>query len=176
MILNNYFNFIGNVPKYELNGGVGDRQFAYIGLIDTNGDAIDWEYQASSIPAGVLPNLGSNYVAWKNLDIVLSSDSSDPTPSDYSVENDITSAFSGLVATVGVGAETGSAKLIITVVGTNTSASAVTITEICVCKKIFTNTYDGSYKPCMFVKQKLDEPVLLAPGESFNKTFEWVQS
>lgn len=175
MILNNYFNFIGNMPRYDLKTGGGKRT-ADIGLIDTDGNAIVWEYQSGTATSESVPRSGSNYVAWKNLDVVLSSDSSDPTPSDYSVENDITSAFSELVANVSAGAETGSAKLIITVVGTNSSSSAVTITEICVCKKIFTDTYDGSYKPCMFVKQKLDEPVTLAPGESFNKTFEWVQA
>jgi hypothetical protein len=171
MILNNYFNFIGNTPRFSADVG-GTSASADIGLIDTNGDSVSWQYSGGgSLDAN--PRIVNNFVQWREIGVALSADTSDPAASDYSVTDDITSDFTGFSVSVTSGADTGKATLTVTIGGTNASGAAVSIAQICLTKKVYTDAYNNAYKTVLFVKHKLDVPIELAAGESFTKTFAW---
>lgn len=171
MILNNYFNFIGNTPRFSSDVG-GTSASAHIGLIDTSGASVPWQYSGGGT-LDANPRIVNNFVQWREIGVALSGDTSDPAASDYSVTDDITSDFTGLTVSVTSGADTGKATLTVTISGTNTSGAAVSIAQICLMKKVYTDAYENISKPVLFVKHKLDTPISVAAGESFTKTFAW---
>lgn len=171
MILNNYFNFIGNTPRFSSDIG-GTSASADIGLIDTNGDSVSWQYGGGGTMYAN-PRLVNNFVQWREIGVALSEDTSDPAASDYSVTDDITSDFTALNVSVTSGADTGKATLTVTISGTNASGASVSIAQICLVKKVYTDAYNNVSKPVLFVKHKLAAPIELAAGESFTKTFAW---
>lgn len=170
MILNNYFNFIGNTPRY--NYKIGDEfATADIGLKDTSGSSVDWQYGCISSRTDN-PRVANNLVTWKELSLILTSDEGDPAASDYSVTSNITSSFN-LTTTFTPGAENGKATLTVTISGTCVNPYEQTIRQICIAKKVWENANSEEYSNVMFVKHKLDEPIVVPSGSSFTKSFTW---
>lgn len=170
MILNNYYNFIGNVPRY--NYKIGDETaFADIGLKDTSGSSVNWQYGCfGSLTDN--PRVANNLVAWKELSVILASDEGDPAASDYNVTSNNTGSFN-LTTTFTSGAEDGKATLTVTISGTCVNPYEQTIRQICIAKKVWQNANSDEYVNVMLIKHKLDEPIVVAFGASFTKTFSW---
>lgn len=170
MILNNYFNFIGNTPRY--NYKIGDEVgTADIGLKDTSGSSVDWQYGCfGSLTDN--PRVANNLVAWKELSLILTSDEGDPAASDYNVTSNITNSFN-LTTTFTSGAEDGKATLTVTISGTCVNPYEQTIRQICIAKKVWENANSDVYTNVMFIKHKLETPIVVPSGSSFTKTFTW---
>ena len=175
MILKNYWLIKGytaqNAPIIAQNGSQ-----VSIGLIDTDGNSVGfcngWSQSSMHVVA-------QNWVSMYELNAMVGSGTTDPTDSDYTIEDDETSNFSNYNVTVNSNTNDGKLITTITVTGINASANNVTISELLIYRSVL--YWDYSYltpkpKSVALIRALLDTPLTVESGKGFTLTFEWGES
>lgn len=165
MLVNNYYliqsyfaknGYINGAQGVSLPGTksiTGDTQLIYVG------------YAYSS-------TMNKNGSPRADLSIRLGTGDTPPELTDYCLETDISSSLN-LSCAVNTGAENGAIKTVLTVSGTNSSASEVTLKEFAIIKQIRGNDSPSTTIEYMIARGLLNEPKVVGAGEPFTITFEW---
>ena len=174
MILNNYYNFAGNLNKYSMTVVSDSNASADMGVVDTSGTSFNPQYQGNNYTYSA--QMAEQARPFRGLGVLLGVGTTPATANDYSLEDDITSDISSLDVDVNVAGTNGQTKVVITVSGVNASGASISISEIGVYKDIYTDWSQDTSSRCLFIRHNLNNPVSVADGGSFSLTFEWVQS
>ena len=177
MVLNNYWNLMAGMSGITPNFDRAINQ--EMGVVDTgNGSQISvtvgWN---ASFPL-VLPTMCQNWNPRANLSAVFGSGTTEPSASDYCLAYDRTADFSNVNVTVNTSADGASISTVVTISGTNTSGSAITITEVGITKAIESawGGTDPVLTDSLMVRHLLDTPKTVEDNESFTLTLEWLES
>lgn len=175
MILNNYYNMIGGLAN--ISPSFGDTRNTDIGIKNLSGNTINVTTGWSTSFPGVLPTMVQNWSPKARLSIKVGSGTTEPDASDYSLENDITNSISNFNYSTITSADGGKLSTVITITGSNSTGSPITITEIGVIKAVEKansgTTPDTDYT--LIIRHLLETPKVIANGEGFSLTFEWVE-
>lgn len=177
MILNNYWNLMagmaGITPNFDrdVNQQIGVRDMINGSEI---GVTVGWLTQ---FPA-VLPTMCQNWNPRANLSAVFGSGTTEPSATDYRLASDTTANFSNINVTTNTSADGASISTVVTISATNTSGSAITITEVGITKSIESANNGNEPVPTnsLMVRHLLDTPKTVANNESFTLTLEWLES
>jgi hypothetical protein len=177
MILNNYWNLMagmaGITPSFDrtANQQIGVRNM-------TNGNEIDVTVGWPTNFADVLPTMCQNWNPRANLSAVFGSGTTEPSATDYCLEDDWTASFSNVDVTVNTSADSASISTVVTISARNTSGRTITITEVGITKAI--EMASSGTEPVLIdslmVRHLLDTPKTVADNESFTLTLEWLES
>ena len=177
MILNNYWNLMagmaGITPSFDrtANQQIGVRNM-------TNGNEIDVTVGWPTNFADVLPTMCQNWNPRANLSAVFGTGTTEPSATDYCLASNTMSNFSNINVTVNTSADGASISTVVTISATNTSGSAITITEVGITKAI--EAASSGTEPVLIdslmVRHLLDTPKTVANNESFTLTLEWLES
>lgn len=178
MILNNYYNAAANLAN--ITPIFSDSRTSNIGVMQaTNPPApllvtTGW---SSGFPS-VLPTMVQNWNPRSRLSVVIGSGTTEPTPEDVELENDITAEIANFAFTLQTSADGAAIKTVATITGTNTTGTAITIAEIGIQKAFETASSGTDPVPAyaLMVRHLLDTQKTVANGESFSLTFEWAES
>ena len=95
----------------------------------------------------------------------------EPSPNEYSLENDVTSSFS-ITQNFATSWEEGKEITIGNITAINISTKvARTIKSIGIFKTI--TAFNGGTAKFLVVRELLDEPIVVPPGGSFQRIFKW---
>ena len=114
------------------------------------------------------------YALRSNLMARLGTGSTEPTSSDYALENDITSSIGSLSVTTGVGAENGLVTNLV-ISGINTTESEIVITELGIYINSAFMTQGTSYD-VLLVRELLEQTLAVPAGKGFTLVFKWVEA
>ena len=67
-------------------------------------------------------------------------------------------------------------KTQITITGQNNGVNTITLTEIGICKPIYDTNPDSPSCYILLTHDLLETPKVVAPGDNFSLTFEWVEA
>lgn len=181
MILNNYFNYktyIDSNLLEEINSG--QTTYVNIGAKDINGN--DFYLMNKAYLQADRPYLRQNAAIKIDISAILGTGTTEPTATDYALQNDITENLSRVTVTTNISYETGKEKTVITVSGVNITGNELTISEIGIYKTAYGSDNNGTpgHSPVplkvLFIRHLLETPKTVASGEGFSLTFEWVES
>lgn len=186
MILNNYWNFIigATNQSYYVTQGTESVTTSF-GCKNTSG--MDLAVAVGGYGVSSNEELGNAFLdqirEHSLLDAIVGSGDTDPTPTDYDLDTDITSSITNYAASANISADANGLHTVITVSGQNNTGSSITIAEIGVIKWVHSVIYHRSDEPmpdpdnkCLFVRHVLDSPKTVPNGEGFNLTFEWTEA
>lgn len=166
MILNNYYAYKGTIDKTEISGNPFPSS---TGAYDTSGEALEaW--------LGLAQNGALNMALRLNLGVIVGTGNVEVQATDYCLSNDITASLSSFNATINSGADGGANRTTIVITGLNNTGASVTLTEIGVYKTVLQSNSGTQSKNVLFIRHMLNEPKIVANGEGFSLTFEWVES
>lgn len=138
-------------------------------------------YTTSGSYGGTGRPVGESY--WHpfgNWTAVVGTGTSNPDASDYALESDTTSSFTGVTSSVNISvSESGRFVITLTWSGTNTSGSDITISEIGAKKLIYYSasstincTSTVSSKECLMIRHLLTTPITVSAGAGTNITVQ----
>ena len=134
---------------------------------------------ASSVRTDYVKGVTETKILWSDLYPVVGSGETPPAVTDYQLSNDISSSIGNLTMSTVINnsGENYSIELINTISGKNNTNSNITITEVGIYKNInYRNLfyYHDCY-PVLLIKEALDEPITLAPNETFKIILSWIE-
>ena len=171
MLLSNYCKLraFADTTGYNYTNAAGATED--IGLIDMSGVSTPVFYLSGN--SSVLSNAVENFKLRSGLRAVVGSGTSAEDFLDYALDSQLSLSLNTSVTT---GADGGKILTYINITGTNTTGSAITISEIGIYKPIVDNT--NSYptpKNVLLVRTLLDEPIAVPANDTFNLLYTWVQ-
>ena len=173
MVLNNYWL----IKTYtEVNTMISTAYTVNLGNVNMSGSTsqIFVNVGTGSSAASFMSYANPARCIKTDLKAVLGTGTTTPQPNDYRLANDVTSSFSNLATVCSTSSDGSSEVTTLTISGTNTSGSDVTINEIGIYKDIYTNS-SGNYSSFLLVREVLAEPFTVLAGSSFTKTFTWTE-
>lgn len=174
MVVQNYWNLKKIVdtqaPLDTPPGHSGDSNYHETSVISINSQ--DWNRRCNS--QSNYPKMLEDWCLRKNLTIILGN-SSTPTVSvtDTTMANRIDNSLSTYNVTYNTAAENGKEKTIFTITGTNTTSSAITITQIGICKQLYDYSPDNLNYYFLLAKENLETPLTIPVGQGFTLVYEW---
>jgi hypothetical protein len=172
MVLNNYWKAM-NILKSINGDGADDMTF---GMVDVNGTfpEVLRKSNESYKYRGIISNINLRN---DKISARVGSGTGTITPTDYALFNDVTSSISNLQVSSTCDATNNGYRQVITISGTNSGESAITITEVGITKVFYKAVNeDVLTNPVMFAKILLDEPIEVAAGGAFSFTIEWLEA
>ena len=170
MILNNYWK--ANKIVEDLIWSNGRKDYGLIGVSGTGIGAI-WYARNGNTSQYNLPFYNVQ-LRTTNIAVRLGTGTGDITADDYSLFNDCTSNITNLAITNNTQAEDNKFSQILLITGINNSGNELTIKEVGICKKFYTNE-DYLSEDVMLAKMLLSNPVTIAAGGSFRIIVEWAE-
>ena len=165
MLVNNYYLIQG---YFATNGYINDAQGVTItGTKSYAGDSPQL-YRGT----GYGQTMNRNGDPRMNLSIRLGTGDTPPALTDYTLENDVTSSLN-LSCAVNTGVDGDAIKTVLTVSGTNATATEITLKEFAIIKDIYPNTAPSTTIPYMIARELLKTPKVVGAGQPFTLTFEW---
>ena len=174
MVLDNYWQIKYASSQYSMWQPGGTGYFVDTSIKTLTGVDITRVQCSFSGYMNNIYNALKMYALRSNLMVRLGTGSTEPTSSDYALENDITSGIGSLRVTTGVGGDNGLVTNIV-ISGINTTESEIVIKEL----GIYINsafTMDGTSYDVLLVRELLDEPLSVPAGKGFTLTFRWVEA
>lgn len=169
MILNNWWNY-----KKAINDNIVEWSRLTIvdtGMISTSGSScpivVDMGWQTAWCT--IVP---ANYAPRGLVSFLLGDGTTEPESTDYALDSDITSSFSNISVIESSVATSDDLTTTFTITGTNSTSQNLTIAEIGYVKSIYYAQTSGTI-PVMMARELLDEPLIVAPDETFTITFVW---
>lgn len=184
MILNNGWIIIGKLPSINYGNVAVDTGLPVMDikgvqhtlvlpkLTDSSHDTgTPWGVKADDNPKQYLYNF------W----IRLGTGSTPPTLSNYCLENDVTSQLTSLKVTMNNTVTDACGIVTFTITGINPGGNTLAIREIgygkrCTCDYNYETTGAEDYcisAEIMMIREVLDNPVFVHPGQGFTFTIEW---
>lgn len=181
MILNNYWNYLNYISK---NDPPTTATQITMGLVyNLSGykyrDGSSGSYNAALY---IDPPADDSYSSWvirKNLGVRVGHGTTAPTADDYKIESDDTDSFTSFSATVSSACSDGKLTMSIAISGINNTNDNITISEFIIYKPVRTYYWNGSayyIANIAFVREVLDTPIVVGPGESLSKVIRWEQA
>lgn len=166
MLVNNYFLIQNYFGVTGLVSSASPHTLSIPGTKDFNGAQNAFTIVFSDSNKNCQPRAG--------LSIVLGTGDTPPDLSDFGLANDVTSSLN-ISCAVNTGAENGALKTVLTVSGTNSTGSEITIKEFGIAKDYYCGSSGTSstYKKHLIARELLNEPKVVGAGEPFTLTFEW---
>lgn len=174
MVLDNYWQIKYASSQYNMWQEGGYTYYVDTSIKTLTGVDISRVQCSFSGTMNYIYNALKMYALRSNLMVRLGTGSTEPTSSDYALENDITSSIGSLHVTTGVGAENGLVTNIV-VSGINTTDSEIVITEL----GIYINSAfvsQGTAYDVLLVRELLEQPLAVPAGKGFTLVFRWVEA
>lgn len=183
MIVNNYWNLRRYIDSNNYPNTSSLTRYEF-GLRYKNPYSIDVMTDSS---CKVLTSCSDSMLPWnifKGLFLRVGSGTSTPTLDDYwmidnNTDVDVTDAFINYTSSCIVTCEDGKSIARFVASGNNPTESAITITELSICKQVMVNYGLGYSNYCpyiMFVHETLSSPITVQPREGFHLPFDWTAS
>lgn len=177
MILNNYWIMKAYVEShnYKQQGNPNDFVNIDIGLKDLNSSTIPMRTGSGGNNYGwnITQQVTLTYSLKSGLSAILGSSTDEPQPDDVNVHASLMSSISDFNCTVNTSGSSEGVRTVVTVSGINVASSDITIAEIGITKQMY-YMYNEP-KTILFIRHLLDEPKVVASGEGFSLTFEWME-
>lgn len=170
MYLTNYYNYKGYTISHTPSSG-GYAQID-IGLKNLSGNTWNLLYQANGGNIYQFGYLVSNWCFNSGIGVLLGTDDTVPTVNDYQLGNDITASISNLTYNITTSGTGSNVTTTITITGTNNTGSDIIINELGVYKAVYDSTLATSD---ILMLRSLIDPIEIANGESFSRTFTWTE-
>ena len=168
MILNNWWAYLAAIYTNPM-GTIGGTD-VMTAIRDIGGSNI----RIKTYVAGYLSDTAAHLAKLNpklDLSFRLAGLDTEPSPNEYALENDITSGFS-ITQNFATSWEEGKEITIGNITAINTSTVvANTIKSIGIFKSIV--VFNGGNDNFLVVRELLDEPIVVPPGESFQRIFKW---
>ena len=181
MILNNYWNYYKNSQEqgfYQSYGAYYLRDdFDCLSMVD--GEPLRVCIGGYGLGSDTeRDNSVKQFLPLANLDAVVGTGSTAATKSDYQLVNDVTASLYNVSTAIDVTVDQDGIHVIVTISGTNTTGSSMTISEIGIYKKVFSQIYEVSTptEKVLFIRHLLTSPKSVGNNETFSLTLEWVES
>lgn len=181
MILTNYWNYYMNSQLQNGYQGAGAYyvrdDFDCLSMID--GEPLRVCIGGYSESEDVrMPRYLNQIQPLKNLDVVVGTGTLAVDPANYQLDDDITSSLINVLTNVDVSVAEAGLHVAATISGTNTTGSNITISEIGIYKKVFSQIYEVSTptEKVLFIRHLLTSPKSVGNNETFSLTLEWVES
>lgn len=164
MILNNFWLWQKNIQEHAGDGSLSRQS----GFNDTSGTGRDVNF-------GALNNyVVNNYSLTKDAIATFGESTTEPSATDYSLANDITSDI-GSVSITYAFESSGNVKRTIMISGTNTDTEAHTIRQVGIGKKMSAGGSDTKYD-FLFAVCVLSNALTVPANSDFVITLEWTES
>ena len=167
MILTNYWKWLDGVNTYASETatarslGIKNLSGTTVNLLTgPGGDSNLYAPRNSSFPYNLFVRVGTG--------------TGEPTSSDYALGTDVTSSMTGMSFSCAT-TSNDSLKRTITCSGSNSTSSAITITEVGIGKSIYPAN-SSSMEDVLFAIVKLDTPVTVPGNGNFSITFDWTEA
>lgn len=173
MFTTNYWTYKSYIESQNIDGGGAAWRWIDIGLKGLNGATVQFQQYRSDVMAynyGVIAYCGVRSA----LSIVVGTGTSAPSMDDYALGSDVTSSFSNMACSYTTGANDATVKTVITLTGTNSTGSPITITEYGVTKGVPSGNQVTT--PVLFIHDILPAPIVVLPKCGFTLTIEWVDA
>lgn len=167
-----YRNLCSYVQSHNLNPTTGYDNFRN-GITGLQMGSIS--YPLNNAPIFYIS--GDNRNPWHtryNLDSKVGSGTTSPTNTDYKPDVDQTSNFSNYNTDYLTSSDGQHVTTRITITGTNTTNSSITLTEVMVYKICISNNGNVISLWVPVARELLDTPKVVPPNESFTLTLDWV--
>lgn len=177
MVFSNYWKWQKGIQMYAKWNRASKS--INLGLINEHGDS--WNMACGYDNSSYIDWL-SNLLLYSEYKMLLGTGDNQYEKDDYTIANDITDSFTNKTTTINMSVENGVSKRLFTYSGVNNSGSEKTITEVAYYKGIRADaSIDGgegssNFNYCLFAICKLDNPVVVAPNDSFTIAVEWAES
>ena len=171
MILNNYWIYKNWAESTGWNGltaaAYSDNYYKTI-----DGEDMQLVVQNSN------DNIRHNICIKDQLSARVGTGTTEPTANDYRLGTDVMSSLSNVVTTCNTSSsDDNKVVTVITISGVNNTNSTLELTEIGVTKTALGKVGGGiANHALLFIRSLLETPKVVAPGEGFFLTFEWVES
>lgn len=170
MILNNYWKAM-TIFSY-IQGGGYSSDTVDIGLVGIDGQSVPVPYRFyDQVPFKNAINLRDSYIS-----AVVGKGTGDISANDYSLFDDCTADFANYSTTYSISPVDDGFSQRVTITGRNNTDSEITITEAGIIKSYGNDTSYDTWKPVMFAKVLLDNPITVQPNSSFVLTLEWKEA
>jgi hypothetical protein len=180
MVLSNYFKIktFFDTHYFQRDGSSTSDHNNWtedLGALSLDGTSVQplW----NGYPTNYETELLYNWAHRMNLEIRFGSGNTAVTASDYALDTPITD-FTNLSYTINSSSVSGGESTIITCSGTNPTASAITITEFGIVKKIWCRqlpNWVSHWDYILYVREVLQSPITAQPNENFQLAFEWLE-
>ena len=180
MVLNNFWSLmagLGNTIAY--NSGL---QPTDIYLVDTSGEVRRIMFCNSTSTGSTTNYIHDANAYWWNLKAFVGSGTRTPTTDDYCLVDDITSSFNFFSLSYEAECRDGSCILVATISGANNTGSTLTVSEVglgknlCWGTRVSETSWNTGNFDALYVREVLDNPIIVPPARGFTLTLEWVQS
>ena len=181
MILNNGWNIIGTVPSISYNGlSAVDTGLS---VTDINGVShilclpYQWDHNMDQESKAFIYTCNPKMYL-NGLWVKIGTGTTPPTLTDYCLENDVTNQFKNIKMTMNSTVNNGRGIITFIITGTNPGGVTHKITEIGI-GKLCTCDWDTStsslmyVKDIMYIREVLDNPFFVHPGQGFTLSLEW---
>lgn len=172
MILNNYYLLRAITDNVRIPMGNESEKTLANGMtfIDGTTDTIYVTTQTSRYST-------VNWALRVNLTMRVGTGTTDPVGTDYSLENDVTDYVADKVVTLNVAEVSNRLVTTMTISGRSTYSDNIVISEVGVTKNIITK-YINYFptKEVLLVRELLEDPITIAPGQGFSITFVWEEA
>lgn len=173
ILLNNYWETL-RVMDSAINSGSSPDQLVSTTMRDTSGADLEYVF-TRGFNNSIKPYCDHLACPFAHTSIIVGKGTSAPTVSDYQLESDITSLFSGISKSISRANRNGHFVVIITWTGVNNSGEDQTISEIGGFVKLAKGTSGSTSftsKDVLIFRHVLAEPVVIPDGESNAFTME----
>ena len=169
MILNNYWHMAVKAPTL---------------MITSNPSTDGWTGITLRCTAGALDtvlyfNGGTPYNPWNymvNTWTDVGSSTEEPVATDFRLHASNKSRFSEYTQKISTVSESGRSVTTITITGINRRNENLTIAEMGVGCSLYANYIQGSgIRSYLYVRELLQNPIIVPPNQGFSLVFEWVQ-
>jgi len=172
MVLNNYWKFltVTSVNHYVAGQGNATLNSGCTDIIGNTNVQIRHRSQGAGYGYGI------NFNIREGITVRLGTGTTTPTANDYCLSGDITSSISSLNYVMTLSSDEEGFKTQITVTGQNNGINTITLTEIGLCKPTYDSSPDSPSNYILLTHDLLETPKVVAPGDNFSLTFEWVEA
>ena len=170
MVLDNYWKIVAGHTLQTMSRSAQANETG-IYVYNTSGELFNVVNQ--------LANLMEGYSAYNYLyrpNVMIGDGDATPRHDDYCLQHQITN-MTNYTDQVNITNDDGRLYMVFTANGINNTTTTITIREIGIYKKLAWgyNNVDRTY-PVLYVRELLENPVVVFPGQGFSLSLEWVQS
>ena len=173
MFLKNYWIYLASFNCMTANSQPSSTNSgsysSAIPFTDMSGAVTNRAYMVSSSSTSGVSGSGNsniNRAIYTNFQARLGTGTAEPSASDYALNNDVTSSFSGVTTAKQYTYTSTGMEVIYTITGLNNSNSAITLTEIGFSKAIYSSVTASD--TILMVHQLLTTPITVEAGDSFS--------